>query len=185
MTAAQFLQMLEVLRSNKKLKYLNLSYNNLVSQSATQTDTQMKYGNTLETIAEEGAGGANQGSSYAPSSNKRLTNQQAEVVEHISKFIRRNRNLIHVNLEATGLTYEMIKELLVAIKLSRSLQAIHLCGNPGVNEIALIHDTVNMLNPINFSQWDDTAVAGTITRNSKMRNSMQSALTNRVMSRAS
>ena len=79
----------------------------------------------------------------------------------------------------------MIKELLVAIKKSRSLQAIHLCGNPGVNEIALIHDTVAMLNPINFSQWDDIAVAGMSTRNSKMKRSMHSAMTNRVMSRAS
>ena len=30
-TAAQFLNMLEVLASNKKLKYLNLSHNNLVA----------------------------------------------------------------------------------------------------------------------------------------------------------
>ena len=56
-TAAQFLQMLEVLRGNKKLKYLNLSYNNLVSQAATPTETYTSnFGNTLETIAEEGAG---------------------------------------------------------------------------------------------------------------------------------
>lgn len=65
----------------------------------------------------------------------RLSNAQAQVIDCISKFVRRNKNLIHVNLEATGLTYEMIKELLKAIKRSKSLQAIHLCGNPGVNEI--------------------------------------------------
>ena len=68
--------MLEVLRSNKKLKYLNLSYNNLVSQSATQTDTQMKYGNMLETIAEEGAGNA---ATYSPTTNKRLTHSSHNV----------------------------------------------------------------------------------------------------------
>ena len=125
--------MLEVLRGNKKLKYLNLSYNNLVSQSATPTDAYASnFGNTLETIAEEGASPNQQPHT---SNNSRLTNQQAQVVDCIAKFIRRNRNLIHVNLEATGLTYHMIKELLVSIKLSRSLQAIHLCGNPGVNEI--------------------------------------------------
>ena len=84
------------------------------------------------------------------------------------------------------MTYHMIKELLVAIKLSRSLQAIHLCGNPGGNEIQLIHDTVNLLNPINFSEWDDVYnSSASPNKNSKMRQSMQSALTNRVVSRAS
>ena len=71
-TAAQFLQMLEVLRSNKKLKYLNLSYNNLVSQAAKQTESYASnFGNTLETIAEEGEGNQQAHTSNQP----RLSNQ--------------------------------------------------------------------------------------------------------------
>ena len=48
--------MLEVLAANKKLKYLNLSYNNLVSASASTSTFGNNYGNTLDTIAEEGSG---------------------------------------------------------------------------------------------------------------------------------
>ena len=75
----------------------------------------------------------------------------------------------------------MIKELLVAVKRSRSLQAIHLCGNPGINSIQLIHDTVDLLDPINFSQWDDIVVAGQQSRVSKAKRSVHSAMTNKVL----
>lgn len=89
-----------------------------------------------------------------------MSNLHVQIADCLCKLIRRNKSLIHVNLEACGLTYEIIKQLLGAIKRSRSLQAIHLCGNPGLSEIKLIHDAVDLLDPINFSQWDDIAVAG-------------------------
>jgi len=103
----------------------------------------------------------------------------------MSQFIRRNKVLLHLNLESTGLTYEILKQLLVAVKMSRSLQAIHLCGNPGLNEIKLINYTVQLLDRINFSQWDDIAVAGQVSRVSKAKKSMQAALTNKVLNRGS
>ena len=84
-----------------------------------------------------------------------------------------------MNLEATGLTYDMIKELLGSIKQSRSLQAIHLCGNPGVNQIQLIHDTVEMLNPVNFSQWDDMNVVGMHSHNTGSRRNLASSKSNK------
>ena len=54
-TPEQFTQMLEVLKSNKHLKYLNLSHNNLVKQSASDmlSNTMMNFGNMLESIVEE------------------------------------------------------------------------------------------------------------------------------------
>ena len=65
--------MLEDLRGNKKLKYLNLSYNNLVSQAATPTESYTSnFGNTLETIAEEGGAGNQQAHT---STQSRLSNQ--------------------------------------------------------------------------------------------------------------
>ena len=53
-TAIQFLHLLEVLKSNRQLKYLNLGYNNLCA--ATASNEYKNYGNTggLETIHEEG-----------------------------------------------------------------------------------------------------------------------------------
>ena len=56
-TAAQFLTMLEVLKNNKQLKWLNLSHNNLVSATPTQ---QNNNGNVsgLEVIAEESQRGS-------------------------------------------------------------------------------------------------------------------------------
>ena len=180
--------MLTVPAGNKLLKYVDLSHNNLVSQSATPA-APINYGNTLETIFEDGPGSQG-GTAKAASkftqikTGSKLTNQQQEVLDCLAKFIKRNKNLIHLNLEATGLTYEMIKLLLVSVKASRSLQGIHLCGNPGVNEMDLIHYTVNLLDPINFSEWDDIAVAGKPASRSKARRAMSSAMTNRAMSRA-
>lgn len=140
MTSAQFLVMLDVLKSNKQLKFLNLSHNNLVTHVPS---FQKNFGNVggLETIAEEGAAqdqGANDNRPNRIGSNRPtngLNAQQQELIDCIAKFIRRNKQLIHLNLEDCGLSYPMMKELLPAIKRSRSLQAIHLCGNPGLTEI--------------------------------------------------
>jgi hypothetical protein len=172
--------MLETLKKNKTLKYLNLSHNNLVPQGQTDPRNYGNIGTLLAPIDEEGNIPLNP-NTVSPSHLSPI-NQQA--VENLSKFIRRNRQLIHLNLESTGLTYEMIKFLLRAVNRSKSLQAIHLCGNPGINEIKLIHDTVELLNPINFSQWDDIAVVGQVAKQSKSRKIMSSALTNRVLSRS-
>ena len=57
-TAQQFLSMLEVLKANKKLRFLNLSYNNLVTASSTPAPFTKNFGNFLEPIAEEGPGAA-------------------------------------------------------------------------------------------------------------------------------
>ena len=56
-TSQQFVTFLDVLKSNKTLKYLNLGYNNLVAQSSTaQMFNKLNFGNTLAPIAEEGGG---------------------------------------------------------------------------------------------------------------------------------
>ena len=55
-TPDQFSEMLEVLKSNKYLKFLNLSHNNLVKQSMTDKlkSTIMNFGNSaLASITEE------------------------------------------------------------------------------------------------------------------------------------
>ena len=70
----------------------------------------MNFGNIggLETIAEEGVGS----NPSSPKMKNGMTDEQAELIDCVAKFIRRNKNLIHLNLEDTGLNYPMIKELL-------------------------------------------------------------------------
>ena len=106
----------------------------------------------LESIAEEDD---NSEKSAVIDLSSGLNEQQATLIDCISKFIRRNKQLIHLNLEDTGLTYPMLLELLKVIKKAGNLQAIHLCGNPGLTEIQLIHNTVKLLNPVNFSDWSN------------------------------
>lgn len=96
-TALQFLSMLEVLKSNRQLKYLNLGQNNLCA--ATASNEFKNFGNsTLETIAEEDApspmspskrpGGSRLAGENKPS---KLSPHQQRLVEYLSVFIRANK----------------------------------------------------------------------------------------------
>jgi len=49
-------------------------------------------------------------------------------------LIKRNKQLIHLNLVSTGLTELMIVELANSIRRSKSLLSVHLCGNKGVTD---------------------------------------------------
>lgn len=49
-------------------------------------------------------------------------------------LIKRNKQLTHLNLVSTGLTELMIVELAIAIRRSKSLLSVHLCGNRGVTD---------------------------------------------------
>ena len=78
-----------------------------------------------------------------------------KVIMDLSRFIKCNKSLVHLNLENTGLSVEMIKQLLTVIKKSRNIQAIHLCNNPGVYDGSLYAYVVDFMNPINMSEWTD------------------------------
>lgn len=49
-------------------------------------------------------------------------------------LIKRNKQLMHLNLVSTGLTEHMITELAKAMRRSKSLLSVHLCGNKGVTD---------------------------------------------------
>jgi hypothetical protein len=49
-------------------------------------------------------------------------------------FIKRNSNLIHVNLANCGLDSDMLKEFGVALRRAKSLVSLHLSSNPGDTE---------------------------------------------------
>ena len=53
---------------------------------------------------------------------------------NIFTLLRENKKLIHLDLTATNLSEAAIIHILPAIRKSKSLQGIHLSGNPGVTE---------------------------------------------------
>ena len=57
---------------------------------------------------------------------------EAKLANLLSTTIRRNRYLSHLNLSNTNLSNNLLLVVIVAIYRSRSLQAVHLCDNPGL-----------------------------------------------------
>jgi len=58
------------------------------------------------------------------------------IVQQLSKFIKYNKNLLHLDLSSTGLTENMLWQLGTALRRAKSLLAIHLSDNPGVTKVA-------------------------------------------------
>ena len=56
------------------------------------------------------------------------------VKDNLFTLLRENKKLIHLDLTATNLSEAAIRHILPAIRKSKSLQGIHLSGNPGVTE---------------------------------------------------
>jgi hypothetical protein len=53
-------------------------------------------------------------------------------------FLKRNKQLTHLNLTATMLAMAPLLKVGKALRRSCSLQSIHLCENPGINEETII-----------------------------------------------
>ena len=52
----------------------------------------------------------------------------------LTKFIKYNQNLQHLNLSHTGLNENVLKKVCTSLSKSRALICIHLSGNPGIND---------------------------------------------------
>ena len=57
---------------------------------------------------------------------------EKKVKEQLYSFFRGNKKLIHIDLTSTNLSEVAILHIIPAIKRSKSLQGVHLSGNPGV-----------------------------------------------------
>jgi len=57
------------------------------------------------------------------------------VVENLQHFIAQNGKLIHLDLSETGLSDEMIYEIIKALNYSNSIIGLHLSGNPGLSNL--------------------------------------------------
>ena len=56
-----------------------------------------------------------------------------KALTYLSTFIKKNPSLLHLDLSHAGLQSLMIEKLVQAASESQSLMAMHLCGNPGIN----------------------------------------------------
>lgn len=62
------------------------------------------------------------------------TSNAALTLDNIKHLIDSNPKMMHIDFTSCGLNEEEVYELGISIRLSGSMQAFHLCMNPGVNE---------------------------------------------------
>ena len=71
---------------------------------------------------------------FSGNNMNKVLETEIKVKSHLRSFLRNNKKLIHLDLTATNLSENAILHILPAIKKTKSLQGIHLSGNPGVTE---------------------------------------------------
>ena len=55
-----------------------------------------------------------------------------EMIKNMSQFIKRNKKLLHLNLDSTFLSEYMLFHLCSCLTRSQSCLALHVSGNPGI-----------------------------------------------------
>lgn len=107
--------MIEVIKLNKNLVELDLSWNRLLPKMCIELiATLSKHGLNLQTIDL----------SYITIGSAQLSKRQEE---DFGKFIAKSRSLTHLNLAHTKLEGSLLKQLLINIKRSATLVSVHLC----------------------------------------------------------
>jgi hypothetical protein len=56
-----------------------------------------------------------------------------QIIANLSQFIKRNKNLHHLNLDSTQLSEYMLFMLCKCLTRAQSLLALHASGNPGIS----------------------------------------------------
>jgi hypothetical protein len=64
--------------------------------------------------------------------NLPLYSHNYDIVYYLGKFIKRNKNLIHLDLSHTQLTEGMLWWIGSTLTRAPSLSSLHLSGNPGI-----------------------------------------------------
>jgi len=65
---------------------------------------------------------------------EKLDERNDEIAVNICRFIKYNQNLMHLNLSHTFLDKDTIHKVSEAMNKARSLQSLHLSGNPGITD---------------------------------------------------
>jgi len=61
-----------------------------------------------------------------------LTPNAVTAIENLCNFIKKNTSLIHADFSHTGLNEKQLWYFGRAMRRSKSLRSLHLCGNPGI-----------------------------------------------------
>lgn len=64
----------------------------------------------------------------------KLDEYNQSLLDNLSRFIKYNKSLIHMDLSYTRLDEMMVKALGTALRRAKSLVAVHFTGNPGANQ---------------------------------------------------
>lgn len=82
---------------------------------------------------------------YRELERESIPEQELYVADCLSKFIKYNPHLHHLDVQCCGLTQYILKDIAIALRKSRSLIGIHLSENPGLSPDLkkFIHDRVH------------------------------------------
>ena len=61
-----------------------------------------------------------------------MAEHNASIVRNLERFIKRNKQLLHLDLTQTNLTEFMLWKIGTALSRAKSLVALHLSGNQGI-----------------------------------------------------
>ena len=61
-----------------------------------------------------------------------IAKNNLEIIKNLERFIKRNKNLIHLDLSQTNLTELMLWRIGSALSRAKSLVSIHFSGNQGI-----------------------------------------------------
>ena len=114
-------KLFKVLAKNTQLKFINLSFNQLVHDVPTKVHRKVL--SSKDADPESPDFGASQ-----------LSDFSRKTIENVSKFLRRNKNLVHADLSNTGLSEAHLWYFGSTLRRAISLRSLHLSGNPGVTQ---------------------------------------------------
>lgn len=116
------MQLLETLAENRLLQYVNLSWNNLMDtalkKKGTPNESEQHMQHSIEPTEKKG----------------NLDDMHTHAIAKITRFIKYNKCLLHCDLSNTGLSEHAMRAIGASLKRGRSILALHLSGNPGINQ---------------------------------------------------
>ena len=117
--------------SSKHLEELDLSFNDLLPHKMDIIFSYIRENKKIMqlNISHNSLIEGNSGNNF-----KQVMETETKVTDHLFTFLKTNKKLIHLDLTATNLSENAMLQILPAIRKAKSMQGIHLSGNPGITE---------------------------------------------------
>lgn len=104
--ASEMRGVISALSMNRRLQYINLSWNRIKERKAIIRGAEPT----------------------------ELDLEEREIIDELGQLIKHNGKLLHLNLTQTALTKPMLMAIAGVMRRAKSLLALHLTGNPGVDD---------------------------------------------------